>query len=168
MQQTQPNDTLITFRQQVRSASEPVLSTVTELVHTYIWEKPEHIYLMLGFYYLNLLLDLLLYYRKGRLTALLVRQKIVRTLMESAGGLILLFVGTASAQISSAFFWMPQLVMAVLLATLILRIGKRLSLLGWITPTIYQTIDRKISTQLKEMSHERTTDPLLEPDKETH
>jgi len=165
---------------QVRTHSEPVamalLDWLAKFVSINVWQNTEHLLRMLIFYLLNMGMEMLLISRAKKKSGLLFWKKFLQTIARAVGAILMLCVATGAEAMTSWFFWFPSFMMALLMAFLIVLIAKNASELGWLPPQIYQTLEKKITTQIDNsiLSDEKTTNQLpaaelsevLEPDPE--
>jgi peptidoglycan/LPS O-acetylase OafA/YrhL len=167
-------DSLQALSKVTSSTAEPIVATslnwLVAFVQAYVWQEPKAIGFMLIAYHVALGAELWLHYKAGQLSWRLTGRKLLATHGNSLGAIILLYIATGSAKYNSWFFYLPQLVFAVLLSALIILIVKQFSKIGIISPLVAQLIESKISMKLNENNPESPAEPvepgLVEPEKE--
>lgn len=150
----------------VRTHSEPVamavLDWVIKFVSVNVWDNPEHLLRMLIFYLLNMGMEMWLMSRANKMSLVRLWKKFVETIARAVGAILMLGVATGAAAMTSWFFWFPSFMMALLMAFLIVLLAKNASELGWLPPQIYQTLEKKITTQIDNsiLTDEKITNQL--------
>jgi hypothetical protein len=162
---------------QVRMLSEPVavaiLNGMGEFLKAHVWDPPNHIYLMMAFYGLDMGLVFLLHSRRSQLNVRVTLHLLKKTFQELLGALILLFVGTGAEQITRYLFFLPLFFMGILIMTIILLIADHLSELRWITPAIHRAIKSKLKNAINELNELNNLsinekDSIKQPEDELH
>lgn len=150
----QLGDTLQASKQAASTLPEPILATsghwLAGFVQAYVWSDPGGLLFMLVAYFIAFLADLYLAYAAQHLSPALAGKKIVKTVGNMLGALVLLFLATNTARYNTWLYWLPTAFYAALISALILQITKTLSKLGYISPQIAEFIEKKVSiTQLE-------------------
>lgn len=133
-----------------------LFTTATALIKKHIWDPPEAIWFLFVAYHIGFFLELFWQYKNAKLSWTLIRKKILAVTGSLIGAVMLLYVATGVARYSVLFFWMPQAVMALLMAAIALTIIKYASKLEIISKQVASFLELKINSTTQKLKQDES------------